>query len=133
MQKQCKVIAIIELVLGIIGSFVLAWASGLVLNERNWLITIVVFLVSVAVSYSVFVVLFSISEILQNQERISSRIYSLESSADKQNEKLTALGCSSLFRDVQGSEERKSWICPKCGKRNNNYVGTCGCGARKPR
>lgn len=24
------------------------------------------------------------------------------------------------------------WVCPKCGKENANYVGTCGCGERKP-
>ena len=25
------------------------------------------------------------------------------------------------------------WKCPKCGKINKNYVGTCGCGEEKPR
>lgn len=24
------------------------------------------------------------------------------------------------------------WKCPKCGKIHQNYVGTCGCGERKP-
>lgn len=24
------------------------------------------------------------------------------------------------------------WICPECGKSNQSYVGTCGCGTRKP-
>lgn len=24
------------------------------------------------------------------------------------------------------------WKCPKCGRINQNYVGTCGCGTRKP-
>ena len=24
------------------------------------------------------------------------------------------------------------WKCPKCGKINQNYVGTCGCGEGKP-
>ena len=26
----------------------------------------------------------------------------------------------------------KFWKCPKCGKYNHNYVGTCGCGEAKP-
>ncbi len=26
----------------------------------------------------------------------------------------------------------KFWTCPNCGKLNNNYVGTCGCGESKP-
>lgn len=25
------------------------------------------------------------------------------------------------------------WVCPKCGRKNQNYVGTCGCGEVKPR
>lgn len=25
------------------------------------------------------------------------------------------------------------WKCPKCGKINQNYVGTCGCGEVKPK
>lgn len=26
---------------------------------------------------------------------------------------------------------QEDWICPKCGKRNGAYVGTCGCGGEK--
>ena len=25
------------------------------------------------------------------------------------------------------------WKCPKCGKINQNYIGTCGCGEVKPK
>jgi len=28
--------------------------------------------------------------------------------------------------------EAHEWKCPSCGKINQNYVGTCGCGERKP-
>ena len=28
--------------------------------------------------------------------------------------------------------EIDEWKCPKCGKINQNYVGTCGCGQLKP-
>ena len=28
--------------------------------------------------------------------------------------------------------EEYEWKCPQCGKINQNYVGTCGCGASKP-
>lgn len=24
------------------------------------------------------------------------------------------------------------WVCPNCGSINQNYVGTCGCGTKKP-
>lgn len=40
---------------------------------------------------------------------------------------------------IPKSKERKpdlnagEWFCPKCGKINAGYVGTCGCGEAKPR
>lgn len=27
---------------------------------------------------------------------------------------------------------QNEWKCPKCGKTNSNYIGTCGCGETKP-
>lgn len=30
---------------------------------------------------------------------------------------------------VAGADE---WLCPKCGRINKNYVGSCGCGERRP-
>ena len=29
-------------------------------------------------------------------------------------------------------EDENTWECPSCGKINQNYVGTCGCGTIKP-
>lgn len=49
---------------------------------------------------------------------------------------------SKLFRDMEEKQEeaRKpagtpaqgEWKCPACGKVNQDYVGTCGCGQLKP-
>ncbi|MBQ8573099.1 MAG: hypothetical protein IJ451_06515 [Ruminococcus sp.] len=35
-----------------------------------------------------------------------------------------------LSQRTQGIGE---WVCPQCGKINQNYVGTCGCGQVKPK
>lgn len=29
-------------------------------------------------------------------------------------------------------KDENTWECPNCGKINQNYVGTCGCGTLKP-
>ena len=45
----------------------------------------------------------------------------------------------SLFKNMnnnlapKGSVVSGEWKCPKCGRVNQNYVGTCGCGEIKPK
>ncbi|MDO4419496.1 MAG: hypothetical protein Q4B92_03940 [Ruminococcus sp.] len=36
-------------------------------------------------------------------------------------------------RAPKGQVATGEWKCPKCGKVNQNYVGTCGCGQIKPK
>ncbi|MGN0557898.1 MAG: hypothetical protein ACI4IS_00405 [Acutalibacteraceae bacterium] len=35
-------------------------------------------------------------------------------------------------QDIADVNPMKGWICPKCGKVNQNNVGSCGCGEQKP-
>ena len=35
--------------------------------------------------------------------------------------------------EIEREPEEYEWKCPKCGKINQNYVGTCGCGEGKPK
>jgi uncharacterized paraquat-inducible protein A len=47
-------------------------------------------------------------------------------------------GCNHCFRcgsdlaKKQPYQVSGEWVCPNCGRKNQNYVGTCGCGTRKP-
>ena len=44
--------------------------------------------------------------------------------------------CKTDLTEIINKKETKTsnvWICPKCGRENQNYVGTCGCGEVKPR
>lgn len=41
---------------------------------------------------------------------------------------------SSIFKEgnaAVATPSKGEWKCPKCGKINSNYVGTCGCGQLK--
>lgn len=42
--------------------------------------------------------------------------------------------CGSSLRPSQNvpRDGVESWICPNCGKSNSHYIGTCGCGQKKP-
>ena len=38
-----------------------------------------------------------------------------------------------LFRQTPENPQAKmTWRCPVCGRTNQGYVGTCGCGQSKP-
>lgn len=41
--------------------------------------------------------------------------------------------CKSPLKIEEDKQDNNSWKCKKCGKTNQNYVGTCGCGEVKPR
>lgn len=38
-----------------------------------------------------------------------------------------------INNSVSRTPSTNEWKCYKCGKINQNYVGTCGCGETKPR
>ena len=41
-------------------------------------------------------------------------------------------GFSKKAAQAQYQANSGEWYCPNCGKPNANYVGTCGCGTKKP-
>lgn len=50
-------------------------------------------------------------------------------------EENVAVPASPEVKEVAGERipTANEWKCPKCGRINQNYVGTCGCGEVKPR
>lgn len=135
MKSQCKIIAIVELILGVIGSFILAKGTGINVyaGERNWATTIFTFLIGVVVSYVFFVVLYSISEIIDNQEYIMKQ---LEKHQEKPN--ISSANAShsnssaSLFCGTEsGTTDEEGWLCTKCGRLNPNSYSICSCGKHR--
>lgn len=48
----------------------------------------------------------------------------------------TNINTSPIFKDSNTpitTPSAKEWKCPNCGKINQNYTGTCGCGEVKPK
>lgn len=131
MKKACRILGIIVLVLGIIGSIALAWDNGVVVtsdffddidSKRSISLTIGWFaggLLSTAVAS---VILFSISEILERLEGLSWRVSEVEGKLESAERK---------EKEADDITYRGSWRCPECGRVNASYVGTCGCGQTK--
>ncbi|MBO5166688.1 MAG: hypothetical protein IJ405_01195 [Lachnospiraceae bacterium] len=122
MKDFCYVVGCIVMVLGVIGSIVLAASLGVEVSyshygtlreERNWLLTIVWFGVGVLSTAVVSSILFALSEVLGYLARINNKLTSSDINSVIDSMKL-----------VEGSE----WRCSRCGRINNKAVGTCACG-----
>ncbi|GLC78177.1 hypothetical protein [Lacrimispora brassicae] len=121
MKQILKIIALIELIGGAIASFYFAKTFGINVSlwgrpERDWLLTILIFISALFLFFVNFVILVSFYEILDNQEQIYQKLHQVTCKIEKQSEAIPPVD---------------SWKCSKCGKYNLNYVGTCGCGNLK--
>lgn len=125
-SRYCTVFGVIELILGTIGSFVLAnklgYSSdtGIFDLERDWILTISIFIGSMFIVGIISIILFAVGSIIDNQIQINVRL-----------ERITEM-LYSLSKQDSPQINSNFWKCPKCGKRNAAFVGTCDCGAAKP-
>lgn len=125
MKKICSVLATLTLIFGLIGAFILAKDLGmpnLFDTERNWGVTIGVFIGIACSAVVLSVILFALSQILENQEYIISTSKQVSP---------TLLG--SLEKEAEKKEVMSfgGWECPKCGTLNRSHTGTCKCGQKK--
>jgi hypothetical protein len=127
MKDLCKIMGNVVMVLGTIGSFAIAYQNGLVIRtsmysirpERSWVMTIAWFLGAMLSVMILCTILYSIADVLDNQERLFTRLVENDNKIE-----------TKLFSN--GDEVKKDhWKCPKCGAMNPNYTGTCSCGYSK--
>lgn len=123
MSKWFERFGVAAAIFGFISSIIMAYVYGVTVSvyttrsftERNWLLTIITFLVFMFISVLVSSIFFGIAGVLNNQETILSM-------CRKNNDAMAAL---------LNPKEVTGWKCSKCGKVNADYIGTCGCGQIK--
>lgn len=159
MKKVCRFLAVIQAIFGIIGSIVLSKSLGMRLNyktlaaERDSMLTLSIFL-GVMLSVSVIVIiLYALSEILENQEKILKQLGQEDVAHIKdikpicspyiaapirpqdQPTKSQAQSITPPSSNVVISENWKTygdWVCPQCKRINDSQSVECACGASRP-
>lgn len=107
-----KVLAVVFAILGIIG--------GIVNGNQALSGFSVVAMLTTWIETGLFVLIFAgIGTILEHLEELK-----------KTNSQMS----TTIKNDIEAKKEptRNEWKCPNCGKINANYVGSCGCGTKKP-
>ena len=129
-KSLCEKLAYIYFVIGVIGSFVLAYilgrkvdfvfSSGRISYDRDWIMTFAVFggcFLSVLI---VSAILLALTYTIETLENIEYKVGTLEDNTN-----------------LNTSEQRKpsgnEWKCLSCGRINASYVTTCVCGEPKER
>ena len=160
MKTLCKALAHIELILGTISSIILAYTLGKKLNyytynlERDGTATFIIFVSTMLCVITLWAILYAISEILENQDKIFELLENRGKAAPKSITPICgplsgAPKASPVRTQVQeqivkqestdavvNDEEWKaynSWKCPSCKRINSGSVDTCICGTSKPR
>jgi len=99
-----------------------------------FLIALIEFGFSICIAIFLCQLIYGFGVIVSNherQEREKTTIYSSNTTSTSRTYN------SSLFKDMDNSRAPKGqvakgeWTCPTCGRVNQNYVGTCGCGTTK--
>ena len=132
MGNTCKLLSKVFGVLGAIGTIVVAYFGGRTANlysmrydyyERNWPLTIGIFIGTGLGVAIISVALYTLGEIYD-------KVYSMSFNGVGSISESTAKGLEYLGQ--QAEEERLlkngGWKCPNCGKINNSYETTCKCG-----
>ena len=135
------VVAIIGFVSGIAGGFLfpavdMNYSKYLGLLTKTYFNFVFMFTCWVSTAF-LCIFIFGIAYIIEYLEMINIKLYKLE------NENKSSDGGENIEPIIArkqdfGSKSRRigtldgEWKCPKCGRINANYVGTCGCGKLKP-
>lgn len=138
MGENCKTLAVIYAILGVIASFFMAFVYGRrvvgtstyssqIYYKSSWLLTIVIFVAVIFFVSMVSVALYTIGDIYDKVCALSYNGNSLTMSKDA-TKGLEQLGKEAEEKQVLG---KGGWKCPDCGRIHRSYETSCVCGRSK--
>ena len=76
-----------------------------------------------------FLIIIAMSKKKKAEEKSRLQMYRL---CPYCHEKISPDAIECIYRRHQVNVHSGYWVCPKCRRKNINYVGTCACGEEKP-
>lgn len=153
MKGICKTLGGVALVLGVIGTIVLAVAGGKTADygryavdyERNWSLTIGYLFGGGLYTAFTTTVFFALSEILEDLEGVKYIQNEMLKNIHKLEQKNATITNSSGSADVSSSNINVSdanssiygtigeggWTCPECNRKHRSFENSCPCGYEK--
>lgn len=113
MKNTCNVLAFIVGLLGLVGSIWLAFNRG-----GNWFNASLWFILGCLSTTLVTVIFMGIAEILEKLENLGYKMGEISKTVNE-------------IKDSSSEDIEDKWKCPKCGRLNENYTGSCACGASR--
>jgi NADH:ubiquinone oxidoreductase subunit 6 (subunit J) len=127
-KKALSILGNIIIIFGTIGAFIIAAAYGYTTSgyssrmERNWGLTIFLFITFLLSSLILGVLLKAIAEIVESLEIINNNIANIGT-------KLPGNQVDETYLNPHNNVSIEKWICPTCGKQNaliDKYCVYCG-------
>lgn len=143
-KALAKILFVVEIFVSVIGGLILSVALRYAMYGFAILLFFGIAVVGVIAAYISSMLLYGFGELISNSKKlveIGKEVNSNKTSANiSAEQQATPVSYNTTLFQPQTteSEEEKrepnnnEWKCPKCGKINQNYVGTCGCGETKP-
>ena len=141
-----KAVFVIGILISVIGGLVSSIALGSVMHGFAILVFFGSVVVGVIAAYISSMFLYGFGELISNSKKLvengnapqefNSNTANTNISAEQQTTHVsynTTLFQTETKESKEEAEPKNNeWKCPKCGKIHQNYVGSCGCGEKKP-
>lgn len=127
-----KTISIITGILGLIGSIVAGNKLQALDKYGDTTFNVTLMLYGFVGTFILFIILYGISAVLDNQENILSKINQVYNSTKEKIPVSENLSNSKLNLSSISSDRENTWRCKKCGKTNQHTTRVCiDCGEYK--
>ncbi len=129
-KGTAKALFVVFIILSIILAIVFGRDYSYSRYEFHFGFFILILIVSLIFDYVFCLLVYGFGQLIENTE--PREVYIAEKPTFENKEIKSENTKSKNTFEEKREPSANEWKCPKCGKINQSYVGTCGCGEKKP-